>query len=186
MLDLIVLGAGPAGYLAAERAAQAGYSVVLFEKQRNWRGLPERGLHPFQNTAEFRQNLRLRPARWRKIRLLQRSLPAWTMPLSSNAKAKVVQMLVSGVETTLKKLKVEIVREEARIDGKTAHGFRVAAAGKTWEAPRRLLIATGSQAVIPPIPGVKERAGKRIYSDQPGDIPNQRTSDGNWWSSVAA
>ena len=32
MFDLIVIGGGPAGYLAAERAGHAGLKVVLFEK----------------------------------------------------------------------------------------------------------------------------------------------------------
>ena len=32
-LDLIIIGGGPAGYLAAERAAQGGLSVLLFEKR---------------------------------------------------------------------------------------------------------------------------------------------------------
>lgn len=34
ILDLIVIGGGPAGYLAAQRAAEGGMKVMLFEKKR--------------------------------------------------------------------------------------------------------------------------------------------------------
>jgi len=33
MIDLLIIGGGPAGYVAAERAGQAGLKVVLFEKE---------------------------------------------------------------------------------------------------------------------------------------------------------
>ena len=52
MFDLIVIGGGPGGYLAAERAAQGGLKVCLFEKRAR---MPERGLHPHQDAAQFRE-----------------------------------------------------------------------------------------------------------------------------------
>ena len=33
MIDLLIIGGGPAGYVAAERAGEKGLSVVLFEKK---------------------------------------------------------------------------------------------------------------------------------------------------------
>ena len=68
--DIIVIGAGPGGYLAAERAGQAGLKALLIEKQHIGgtcrtgrpedpadrkaayrRHLPQRGMHPDQDAA---------------------------------------------------------------------------------------------------------------------------------------
>ena len=53
--DVVVIGAGPGGYIAAIRAAQLGLKVACIEKWKNpgrqeraGRHLPERGLHPVQ------------------------------------------------------------------------------------------------------------------------------------------
>ena len=56
LFDLLVIGGGPGGYLCAERAAQGGMKVCLFEKKALG-GLPERGLHPHQDPAELRQDV---------------------------------------------------------------------------------------------------------------------------------
>jgi dihydrolipoamide dehydrogenase len=154
MVDLIVLGAGPAGYLAAERAAQAGFSVVCFEKKSVGGVCLNEGCIPSKtllNSAKIYDYAKHDGQKYG----VSTSEAALDHAFVIKRKDKVVRALVSGVETTLKKLKVEIVREDAKITGKSASGFNVAAGGQTWEAGR-LLIATGSQAVVPPIPGVKE------------------------------
>lgn len=56
MYDLIVLGGGPAGYLAAERAAHAGMKVCLFEKKSAGRRLFERRMRSFQGASQFRED----------------------------------------------------------------------------------------------------------------------------------
>jgi pyruvate/2-oxoglutarate dehydrogenase complex dihydrolipoamide dehydrogenase (E3) component len=43
--DVVVLGAGPGGYVAAIRAAQLGLKTAIIEK-KGWRCVPECGLHP--------------------------------------------------------------------------------------------------------------------------------------------
>mgnify|MGYP000841314282 FL=1 len=70
-------------------------------------------------------------------------------------KAKVVRTLVAGVGMTMTANKVNVVKAAATICGREADKFKVEAEGNTYLADR-LIIACGSEAVVPPIPGVKE------------------------------
>jgi len=154
MTDLIVMGGGPAGYLAAERAAQAGFSVTLFEKRAvggvclNEGCIPSKTLLNSAKIYDYASHDGQKYGVTVKEAFLDHAFVL-------KRKDKVVRTLVSGVEAALKKLGVELVRENARITGRSANGFSVEAGRQSWEA-NRLLIATGSQAVVPPIPGVKE------------------------------
>ena len=67
----------------------------------------------------------------------------------------VVKMLVSGVKAGLKKNKVTTKNAEAYIEGKCAEGYTVKAGDEKFVG-KRLLIATGSMPVVPPITGLKE------------------------------
>jgi pyruvate/2-oxoglutarate dehydrogenase complex dihydrolipoamide dehydrogenase (E3) component len=58
--DVVVIGAGPGGYIAAIRAAQLGKSVACIEKWKNPAGyaearrhVPERGLHSVEGVARL-------------------------------------------------------------------------------------------------------------------------------------
>ncbi len=43
--DVIIIGAGPAGYVAAIRAGQVGLKTALIEKKHNWRNVSQLGLY---------------------------------------------------------------------------------------------------------------------------------------------
>ena len=49
--DLIIVGGGPGGYVAAIRAAQLGLKTAVVEAQPSRRHLPQLGLHPDQGAA---------------------------------------------------------------------------------------------------------------------------------------
>ena len=70
-------------------------------------------------------------------------------------KGQVVKKLVMGVEATMKAHKVEVIRASAQIAGRKDGNFAVTADGTTYTG-RRLVIASGSESAVPPIPGVKE------------------------------
>jgi dihydrolipoamide dehydrogenase len=70
-------------------------------------------------------------------------------------KRKVVDTLVSGVAMKMKTNKVTVIPKEAVITGKSADGFTVESDGATYAASK-LVIATGSQSSVPPVPGLKE------------------------------
>ena len=70
-------------------------------------------------------------------------------------KNKVVKTLVSGIGAQMKKLGVKVVYAEGKILGRDAEGFKLEAEGETYVSDK-LLVATGSAPVVPPIPGLRE------------------------------
>ena len=76
-------------------------------------------------------------------------------------KDKVVKTLVSGVAMQMKGAKVTVVSANAKVAGKNAEGFVVTADGKEYVG-KKLIIASGSVAAVPPIPGLKESVAAGI------------------------
>ena len=151
--DLIVIGGGPGGYLAAERAAQGGLKVCLFEKRALGGVCLNEGCIPTKtllNSAKL-----YRHATESENFGVKSENVTFDHAQVIKRKAKVVKTLVSGVGMTMTANKVNVVTANAEIQGKQDGKFKVAADGKEYFADR-LIIASGSEAVVPPIPGVKE------------------------------
>lgn len=151
--DLIVIGGGPAGYLAAERAGHAGLNTLLIEKRFIGGVCLNEGCIP-SKALLYSAKIYDGAAHGEKYGVSVKDIK-----LDHNfvveRKNKVVNTLVSGIKSKLKKNKVTVVMAEAKITGRTAEGFTVSAADQTYTGAK-LLIATGSVPVTPPIPGVKE------------------------------
>ena len=60
---------------------------------------------------------------------------------------------------------VEVVRSEAVIKGRGAEGFVLESEEETYEA-RNILICTGSEAAVPPIPGLREGLGETVLTNR--------------------
>lgn len=153
MFDLIVIGGGPGGYLAAERAAQGGLKVCLFEKRALGGVCLNEGCIPTKtllNSAKL-----YRHATESKNFGVTAENVAFDHAQVIKRKAKVVRTLVAGVGMTMTANKVNVVKAAATICGREADKFKVEAEGNAYLADR-LIIACGSEAVVPPIPGVKE------------------------------
>ena len=163
MYDLMVLGGGPGGYLAAERAAHAGLKTLVLEKRAlggvclNEGCIPSKTLLNSAKHYDHALHSAVYGVTCGDVRYDQQAV--------IKRKAQVVRTLVSGIRAKLKAVGAEVVMEEAVITGKTAEGFTVAAAGKTYTG-KKLIIATGSSAVIPPIPGVKENLGEFVLTNR--------------------
>lgn len=163
VFDLIVIGGGPGGYLAAERAAHGGLKTLLFEKRAlggvclNEGCIPSKSLLQSAKTYEHALHAAAYGVSCDNVSIDQKAVVL--------RKNKVVRSLVSGVRGKMKTSGVTVKMEEAKILGKNAEGFAVSAAGSTYLG-KRLLIATGSSAVVPQIPGVKENLGSFVLSNR--------------------
>lgn len=151
--DLIVIGGGPGGYLAAERAGQAGLSVLLFEKRALGGVCLNEGCIPSKallNSAKIADHAK----HGNKYGVIAENVSI-DHKVVVNRKDKVVKTLVAGVSMKMKKNKVTVVNNEAVIRGRSADGF-VVKAGDDEYTGKRLVIATGSVPSMPPIPGLHE------------------------------
>ena len=151
--DLIVLGGGPAGYLASERAGHAGLSVLCIE-ERNVGGVClNEGCIPTK-TLLYSAKLYDGAAHGDKYGVTVDGIKIDHAKVVAR-KDKVVKTLVAGVSSALKANHVTLVNARGEITGKNAEGYTVSANGETYVG-KRLLIATGSSPAVPPIPGLKE------------------------------
>lgn len=151
--DLIVIGGGPAGYLGAERAGQAGLNTLLIEKRTVGGVCLNEGCIPSKTllySAKMYDNARFSE----KYGVVSSNVTLDHKKVVSR-KNKVVKTLVAGVKAQLRKSKVDLVEGLGEISGRTNEGYEVKVGNDSYIG-KRLLIATGSVPVIPPIPGVKE------------------------------
>lgn len=151
--DLIVIGGGPAGYLAAERAGKEGFKVLLVEKRFIGGVCLNEGCIP-SKALLYSAKLYDGVANGEKYGVTAKELKL-DHDYVIKRKNKVVRTLVGGINSSLKKNKVTVVMKEGTITGRNADGFTVKAGDDVYTG-KKLLIATGSVPVVPPIPGVKE------------------------------
>ncbi|MCE5189574.1 MAG: dihydrolipoyl dehydrogenase [Eubacteriales bacterium] len=151
--DLIVLGGGPAGYLASERAGHAGFSVCCIEERSVGGVCLNEGCIPTK-TLLYSAKVYDGAAHGEKYGVTAEGLKIDHAKVIAR-KDKVVKTLVAGVSSALKASHVTLVSARGVITGKNAEGYTVEAGGETYVG-KRLLIATGSSPAVPPIPGLKE------------------------------
>ena len=162
MIDLAIIGGGPGGYVAAERAGAKGLNVVLFEKRELGGVCLNEGCIPTK-TLLYSAKVYDYALHGDKDGI---SAPGATFDFGKivDRKNKVVKKLVGGVGSKMKAHKVRVVKGEAKIKGRSANGIEIECNGETYYAVN-LLLCTGSEAFVPPIPGVKE-AGDAIVTNR--------------------
>jgi dihydrolipoamide dehydrogenase len=151
MFDLIIIGAGPAGYSAAERAGKAGLSTLLIEKESLGGVCLNEGCIPSKTLLH--SSKLLATARSSEKFGVSATGVSFDLATVMARKQKIVDTMRNGISFTLKKNKIEALAGEAMIRGKADGVFTVSTGDTTYEA-KRLLICTGSTAVLPPIPGI--------------------------------
>lgn len=152
--DIAIIGGGPAGYTAAERAAAGGLKTVLFEKKAIGGVCLNEGCIPTKTllySAKLWDNLKGAA----KYGISVPDASAFDMGKIIDRKDKVVKKLTGGVKLTVVSYGAAIVEQEAVIAGEDNGVFRILAGGDTYEATY-LLVCTGSDTVIPPIPGLSD------------------------------
>ncbi len=162
MYDLAIIGGGPGGYVAAERAGAAGLKVVLFEKKSLGGVCLNEGCIPTK-TLLYSAKVYNYAVNGDHYGVYAKE-PSFNYGEIVARKDKVVRKLVAGVKAAMRAGKIEVVAEQAMIKGRSAEGVTVTAAGKEYVA-KNLLICAGSEAAVPPFPGLKE-AGEVIVTNR--------------------
>lgn len=147
--QIAIIGGGPAGYTAAETAGKAGLSVVLFEKQSLGGVCLNEGCIPTKTLLYSAKTYD--SARHASKYAVSVSEVSFDLSKIVARKQKVVRKLVLGVKGKLVANNVTVVNGEASIADKN----HVLCGGETYECDN-LLLCTGSETFIPPIPGVDE------------------------------
>lgn len=152
--DVAIIGGGPAGYTAAEKAAKGGLSTVLFEKNALGGVCLNEGCVPTKTLLYSAKTYdQIKHASKYAV---SAENPSFDYPKIIARKSKVVKKLTAGIRMKMKESGVEVITGEAMIQGKTDEGnILIQCAEQVYEA-KNLLVCTGSESVIPPIPGVNE------------------------------
>ncbi|NRA37696.1 MAG: dihydrolipoyl dehydrogenase, partial [Planctomycetes bacterium] len=146
MYDLIIIGAGPGGYIAAERAGHAGKKVLLIEKAQLGGVCLNSGCIPTKallNTAK-----RYYEASHSEEFGVSVENISYNLELAQKRKATVQDGMRKGIAGLMKKFKVEVLQGTAKI----IKAGVVVVDGAEYEA-KDILVATGSSPAKPPIPG---------------------------------
>lgn len=152
MFDLAIIGGGPAGYTAAERAAHHGLSVVVFEKNAfggvclNEGCIPTKTLlysaklyHNAKSGAKYGFNAENVSFDYEKV---------------VSRKNKIVRKLNAGIRAKMTAEGITVVPSVAVVDSYATDKIVIVADGQAYEA-KTLLLCNGSQVAIPPIKGVE-------------------------------
>ena len=150
--DLIILGGGPAGYTAAERAARGGLNTLLIEKRALGGVCLNEGCIPTKTLLYSAKIWHLTEDA--KKYGIEASADQFLMDKVNARKNKVVRKLVAGIKGKMTNAGVTVVTGEGEIlPPTTPKEYSVKVGEETYTAPR-LLLASGSETSIPPIPGL--------------------------------
>ncbi len=153
MYSLAIIGGGPAGYVAAEKAAKGGMSVVLFEDRELGGVCLNEGCIPTKTLLYSAKMLdQARHADRYGVVVPDARVD---FPTVMKRKEKVVKKLVGGVRVRMRNAGVEVVKATASVVGGASGAFVLEAGGERYEA-EKILVCTGSEASVPPIPGLAQ------------------------------
>ena len=164
--DLVVIGAGPGGYVAAIRAAQLGLKTVIVEREAlggvclNWGCIPTKALlksgevyEQLGHLADYGLSVEGRAYDFTKV--IERS-------------RKVAKQLSAGVAFLMKKNKVEVISGAARLE--QGKGAPVVVVGERRLAPKSVILATGARARVIPAVGLVPD-GEKIWTYREAMVP---------------
>ncbi|CAO3378492.1 dihydrolipoyl dehydrogenase [Azospirillum argentinense] len=165
--DLIVIGGGPGGYVAAIRAAQLGLSTAVVERENlggiclNWGCIPTKAL---LRSAEV-----LRNAKHASEYGLVIQNPSFDLDKVVQRSRKVAGQLNGGVKHLLKKNKVAVIEGEAKLLGKGQVAVTKGGAAVGTFGAKNIIIATGARART--LPGLEDD-GNLVWTYRKAMTPN--------------
>lgn len=155
--DVIIIGGGPGGYVAAIRAAQLGFNVMCVDKRATLGGtclnegcIPSKALlHSSHLYEEAAHDLTKHGILTNQVQLdLSKML---------GRKDGVVGELTKGIDFLFKKNKVQRVVGTATLKAAKSVEVQTASGVETWEASKAVILATGSVPIDLPGVGVDEK-----------------------------
>ena len=165
-IDLIIIGGGPGGYVAAIRAAQLGMKVTVVEREHmggiclNWGCIPTKALLRSSEIATLLKHadqfgFEIKDFSFDLKKIVERS-------------RKVANQLSTGVKFLMKKNKIEVVDGAAKLLGKGR--VEVSKDGKKISelTAKNIIIATGARARS--LPGL-EPDGKFVWTYKEAMVP---------------
>ena len=165
--DLIILGSGPGGYVAAIRAAQLGMKVAIVEREKlggiclNWGCIPTKAL---LRTSEIYHYMTHAAAYG-----LTAEKPGFDLSKIVDRSRKVAGQLNAGVKGLMKKNKITVVEGEGSVPAKGR--LNVVKDGKTTElAAKHIIIATGARARDLPF---AKADGNKIWTYRHAMVPKE-------------
>lgn len=152
--DIIIIGGGPGGYVAAIRAAQLGAKVCLIERDNLGGTCLNRGCIPTKalyRNAEILNTLN-------HIDEFGVNIDGFSLNLDIIHKRKkaIIDQLVNGVSQLLKANNVEVINGSARLKSENAVEVLCNDGSIKEIFSQKIIIATGSKPIIPPIEGADE------------------------------
>lgn len=152
MYDLAIIGGGPAGYVAAENAGAKGLKTVLFEKRELGGVCLNEGCIPTK-TLLYSAKMYEHAQGGKKYGITAENV-LFDYKKIADRKTKVVRKLVAGIKMKMENHNVEVVRGDAFIESGDTACIKITCGGQSYEAAH-MLICTGSEAFVPPIPGIE-------------------------------
>ena len=170
--DVVVIGAGTGGYVAAIRAAQLGLKVAVVEKQKAlggtcliWGCIPTKALLEHAHALKVAQSAK----EW-GLNGIDGAAVTIDMPSVHARKDKMISGLTGGIEMLFKKNKIDWLKGTARLAGGLTVEVTLHEGGtQTITAKKEIIVATGSSPRS--VPGIEVDRKKIIFSDEAIHLP---------------
>ncbi|MBR6117419.1 MAG: dihydrolipoyl dehydrogenase [Paludibacteraceae bacterium] len=150
---LAIIGGGPAGYTAAEKASKAGKDVILFEQNAVGGTCLNVGCIPTKSLL-YGAKQYYNAAHAQKYGVSAENV-SFDFAAMQKRKTIVVRKLVAGIKQRLNNEHCTLVSGAAAVVSRTDEVVTISCNGENYEA-ENLMICTGSTNFVPPIPGIKE------------------------------
>ena len=171
--DVVVIGAGTGGYVAAIRAAQLGLKVAVVEKQKTlggtcliWGCIPTKALLEHAHALKVAQSAK----EW-GLTGIDGAAVSIDMPSVHARKDKMIAGLTGGIDMLFKKNKIDWIKGSARLTGGLGIEVTLNDGGKqALAATKELILATGSAPRS--VPGIEVDRKQIIFSDEAIHLPS--------------
>ena len=151
--DLVVLGGGPGGYVAAIRGGQLNGRVALIEEAGLGGVCLQRGCVPTKFLLEMAGSLKTTQG-WLDSGLFDGRIEP-NLSKVMERKDAVIERLEKGIDYLLKKNKVHVIHGRGKLNGPNTLEVEDQSGEKTPIKAKNVIIATGSRPLTPQIPGLE-------------------------------